>query len=207
MKKVLLPLLAFALISITLIIACQKNGNKKKDNSKDYLSTGKKLEITTNTQLSDNARLAPYCVGHGGPVGVGTSWDLATCKTKCEKGIGFRCGRETYSICGDGTTETISQSMGSCPDRFLTSAARKMDAILEFYDNGTAKIVFQKEVLAEERNNTTFEIEQYEYIDWPNYLLIGGRVYTSIRFVPQNYQINYSEGSHGSVTTYVEYIP
>jgi hypothetical protein len=188
-------------------LACNKSGSKQKKDDVS-LTTGKKLDITVNKQVLENGKVRPGdtdpCLMHGGSVGIGLSWHLATCRTNCNHGIGFRCGRETYIICKDGTHIEVSQSMGNCPN---ASTSKDMSGTFTFYNNNTAKIFFATDMISREAGNTTFEVEDTETIDLPSYILIGGAFYGQIRVLPNNYHINYSDGSHGSVTLAVQYVP
>ena len=81
-----------------------------------------------------------------------------------------------------------------------------MDGEFEFYDNGTIKIVFKKPMIPEESDNNTFEIEGDETIDFPAYLFLDGQSYSQIKILQNNYQINYNDGSYGSVVLAAQYI-
>lgn len=203
MKKIVtIFFVAFATTAV-VYLACSKDsksGNPISQNK--ILKAGKKLDVTVN--IPNAAKHIPddTCVQHGGTVGVGVSWDLATCRSNCEHGIGFRCGRETYVACKDGTHIVISHSNGHCPG----DNSRIMTGMFEFYDNGTAKIIFTQPMISEEQGNTTFEMEGDETIDFPDYLLIGGHSYNWIKFLDGNYNIDYHDGDYGSVILSVEYL-
>jgi hypothetical protein len=187
--------------------------NKKEKASVETEATLKSREVLPITIIKtthSNGKTAAVCDGvHGGEIGLGSSWEIATCKSNCDHGIGFRCGRETYAICRDGSHQIVQQNLGSCNGGgvIIYQPGRSMDGIFEFYDNRTAKIIFQNGVPEKERNNNIFELEDNPNIEMPENILIGGVFYNYIRFVPGNYTIDYSDGRYGSVIVNVELIP
>jgi hypothetical protein len=213
MQKIIRTLLVGSLLATCLIIACSKNqqtSDKKTGNL--VLTTGKKMDVTINRNQDFIAKY-PFdtCQGHGGTVAIGVRWDLATCRSDCTSGIGFRCGRETFVRCNDNTVIVLSQDMGNCPTAsltWLTTSDRVMTATIEFYNNGTAKIIFSEPMISSESSNTTFEMEEDETIEFPEYILIGGNSYTYVKFLENNYEINYEDAScsYGSVVVAVDYI-
>lgn len=207
MKKISRFAFLVVVLSMLAYLACNKSNSKQKKEDIN-LTAGKKLDITVNKDALQNGKVRPEdtdrCLLHGGSVGVGVSWHLATCRTNCDHGIGFRCGRETYVICKDGTHLEVSQSMGNCPN---ASTTKDMSGTFTFYNNNTAKISFTTDMISREAGNSTFEVEDIETIDLTAYILVGGMYYGQLRVLPNNYHINYGDGSHGSVILAVQYIP
>jgi len=92
--------------------------------------------------------------------------------------------------------------MGGCPTQII----REMRGQFEFYDNGVVKLIFTTPMILEEISNTVFELEGDEDIEIPEYLLIGGHSYSSVRLLHSNYQIDYSDGQYGSVIIVAQYL-
>jgi hypothetical protein len=176
------------------------------------------MDFSKKSQNSENGKLAldltdfgggdggidNPCFGHGSVVSYGGGWDIATCKSGCERGIGFRCGRYHTVTCSDGTVVTLSNTGSTCPS---TVANRHMNGVYTFYDDGTMKITFLNAVPSEENGNTDFEIEGDDSIVIPPYLSIGGEFYSAFRINSGIYQIDYSDGDFGSVTMPVVLVP
>ena len=138
------------------------------------------------------------CFEHGGTVGFGSTWEMATCKSDCSKGIGFRCGRETHIKCSDGTKIPTGQSGSNCP---VTSfSERAMTANFEFLEGGYLKLIFQNAITEEEADNNIFEVEEDDVIEIPQGLLIDGIQYSGFVTLSGNYEINREDGEYGSVT-------
>lgn len=155
--------------------------------------------------VSDVSRILPEtfegdgggcnCNDHGGPRSVSVTWQLATCKSDCEKGIGFRCGRDGLLICQDGYI-IFCIAGSNCPKK---DNSRTMTASYTFYDNNTLKLTFQNAVPASEATNTTFEVEVTELVPLPSNLRLDGIAYAGYVTQMGNYTIDYSDGPFGSV--------
>lgn len=211
MKKFAFITFCLAVSFCIIYLACTKKQTKQANGpiQKLDLKTGNKFLLTVNTQNANRYAEEDPCILRGGQVGFGFSWHLATCRSGCDHGIGFRCGRETFLVCEDRSHITISQSMGHCPPAnvpIYNDDKRNMEGEVEFYDNGTIKIIFQKPMISEEIDNDIFEVEGDETIDFPVYLFLGGQQYSQIRILQNNYQINYNDGPYGSVILAALYI-
>lgn len=158
----------------------------------------KQLAISVDESM---AEMDP-CSGHGSTVAYGVSWIIATCKSDCNRGLGFRCGRETYIRCGDGTTFIVDHHDGGCPTHII-AADRKISANIHFYDNNTVTLEFLSSLPEEERENTKFEMEDDVTINFPEYLLIGKKHYRFFTLKEGTYTINRRAGEFGSVTVNV----
>ncbi len=137
--------------------------------------------------------------GHGGPSGTfSVSWNVATCKTDCERKIGFRCGRVKIVRCLDGSAEVIIVP-STCPD----TRARLMEADVTFYSNNTIKLFFLNSMPEEELSNSIFEVEDGEEnandLELPSDMLLDKVHYKVLRLIPGDYKINYGDGKFGSV--------
>lgn len=142
------------------------------------------------------------CNGHGGSSGGILSWTLATCRSNCTRVIGFRCGREGILFCQDGTT--IICTWGSnCPSQAKgTVPERDMEASYMFYDNGTMKLTFNKQIPDLEKNAANgdiFEVESTDYVPFSSAVSVDGVYYTGFDFLQGNYHIDYTDGQYGSV--------
>jgi hypothetical protein len=142
------------------------------------------------------------CFGHGGAVAYGVSWYIATCKSNCTRGLGFRCGSETYVRCGDGTTISSGRSGGGCPHSLIYTE-RNISANIDFFDNNTLKLTFSSALPEEEAGNGKFEIEEDVTLNIPDYLLIGGNHYRSFTLKGGTYRVDREAGEFGSVTVSV----
>lgn len=208
MKKLLI--LSLSIFLLTCFFYCTKNiaeAEKKDSIQKIGIPMILTVDVATVNELLDpgGGDDGDLCIQHGGTVGIGTSWQLATCRSNCQHGIGFRCGRETYVICQDGTHIPVSQSMGNCPVA-VQVPNRQMNAVLSFYDNGTLKLTFAAPIPSSEVDNNTFEVEQDEYIDIPEYLRFNGVKYSKVKVQAGNYQLNRTDGNYGTVTLFCAYI-
>jgi hypothetical protein len=199
MKK---SLFICALFLLAFTISCQKN--QKRSN---FISA-KELKMTfEKNSSSDVSRILPdsfdggggyggcNCNDHGGPRSVSVTWQLATCKSDCEKGIGFRCGRDGILICQDGYF-VICTVGSNCPKK---DNSRTMTASYTFYDNNTLKLTFQNAVPDSEAANTNFEVEVTELVPLPSNLRLDGVAYAGYITQMGNYTIDYSDGPYGSV--------
>jgi len=180
---------------VVIFFACKRENVKISTKE-----TAKVLPLSMKAPLSGNKE-APggcNCSGHGGAVAASISWELATCKSNCEKGIGFRCGREGVIVCADGTA-CIFVAGSNCPGHVM-NPDRKMEAGYTFYSNNTLKLTFKNAVPLEEQGNTVFEIEGDDFINLHPDLLIGGIHYRGYTVQNGSYYIDYSDGPFGSVT-------
>ena len=198
----------FSALTITVIIigiSCSKNQrNDLQTNDREL----KAMEITfTDLAANQNSseRMLPpsyddggggcSCRDHGGTMAFSISWILATCRSDCNKGIGFRCGREGALLCRDGAV-IICVAGANCPGG---NNSRLMKADLTFYDDNTIKFTFLNAVPPEEASNTVFEVEQTEFVNLPPGMKLDGVHYSGFSAQAGNYTINYSDGPYGSV--------
>jgi hypothetical protein len=164
-----------------------------------FTSVYSKSDGPTQKVLSYNYELGGPCGGsHGGSESFSMSWNIATCKTDCQKGLGFRCGRRKLYWCADGTLD-LEIIPSSCPE----TKDRLMEADVLFYDNNTIKFVFKKALPESERGNSSFEVEDGEErvndIQLPISLFLDGLHYSILRVIPGIYTIDYNDGEFGSV--------
>jgi hypothetical protein len=145
-----------------------------------------------------------HCPEGASPVSSSIGWDIATCRSHCEKGLGFRCGSEIDIQCSDGKP-VVCRLRSTCPWADINmNSSRKMNAAFNFYDNNTMKLIFQKPVPLEEMGNTDFEVEEEDFFALPDELLIGGVHYTGFQIKVDVYKIDYSDGAYGSVIVHIE---
>lgn len=146
--------------------------------------------------LNEKAKITPFeeddcCKFHGGAIGVGQSWNIATCKSGCKKGIGFRCGSYTYINCQDGTSCGIRSIPPDCPDTIPPAPTlnknsngpeklkrdRKMNAKMIFYSNSTIKFVFENSLPKSEMNNNIMEVEGESLNEFPVKVFLDNKPY------------------------------
>jgi len=147
-----------------------------------------------------------FCSGHGGTVGGGISWTVATCKSKCSSGIGFRCGSDGWVKCSDGAIVVVRHHNTKCTNLVQAPQHRQMNSEYVFYENNTLKWVFLNAMPEEEIGNNIFEIEEDDIVPLPDFLSIGGTVYSGYKVFKGNYEINYEDGEYGSVTIPIELV-
>lgn len=202
-----------SLIFFGVLLSCNKHSSDEKNKMNvQNLTTGNPLSFTT-------ARLAPpeigidpgggpcNCNAHGGSMGGSLSWVLATCRSNCKKGIGFRCGRQGVLICQDGTIIVCTWG-ANCNANRGEIPERDMDADYEFFDNGTMKLTFKDPIPTEERESSTgdiFEVESTDHTTFNTSVTINGVTYTGFSILQGNYQINYNDGQYGSVVVAVQF--
>jgi hypothetical protein len=142
-------------------------------------------------------------VGEGGVnhyYSVHAEWELATCRTNCDRGIGFRCGRRASAVCNNGSVDVITHP-GSCPNGATAYPyTRYMAANLTFYRGGDVKLTFLAPMPVTEIGNTDFEIEANEAFDLPDGIMLDGTKYDGFQTIIGIYKIDYSDGQYGSVT-------
>ena len=180
-------------VASVIVISCRKDSDVKKP---AVVTKGKEMKLTWD--LSNPVARASVCDKHGGAVSLQIEWDLATCRSQCTRGLGFRCGRKTSVICADGAfVENIN--FGSCPNG-ASVYSRAMTAGVTFYTDGSVKLTFLHPVPAEEIGNTDFEIEVDEMVSFPDGVLLDGTAYKG--FTPKLgiFTVDYSDGRYGSIT-------
>ncbi len=136
------------------------------------------------------------CKGHGGVAATPIEHWVATCRSECKSGLGFRCGG--FYLCRDGVI--IPCPWGHCPftPEMNSNSPRMMQSDLSFYNNGGLKLLFKKPLPAEETGNI-FEVEEDSEINFPDDVLVGGVHYNSFTALKGNYVINRNDGQFGSV--------
>lgn len=211
-KNLILYLSTFFLTSI-MFISCKRDNTNKDIPEVQYLKTGDPLiGYVANNAATNRAPVAATigncnCNGHGGTIGGGISWHLSTCRSNCQRGIGFRCGRDGYLICQDGTT-IICSSIVNCGNVAKgIDPDRDMSAIYTIYDNGTMKLSFNKAIPPIERETETgniFDVETTDFLGFSSSLTVDNIIYTGVEVKQGKYLIDYSDGDFGSVVIAVE---
>lgn len=213
MKKNLIVFASLILITLLLTISCKRDKTNNSIKDVKELNVGNPLKGTTFNSNSTNR--APVdatlgicnCNSNGGTVGGGVTWHLSTCKSNCQRGIGFRCGREGYLICQDGTV-IVCSSISNCPSVAKgVDPTRDMDALYTIYDNGTMKLVFNKaipNIEKESANGDIFEVESTDFLSFSSPLSVDNINYAGIDIKEGNYRINYNDGTYGSVVIAIE---
>ena len=125
------------------------------------------------------------------------TWIIATCKSHCTRGIGFRCGSEGWLICASG--KMVSCYKGERCPHMVATEHRSMTGALNFYEDGTVKITFQNPLPREEQGQTDFEVEDPVQIRLPEGMLIGDQTYKVMMLAAGTYKINYENERYGSV--------
>lgn len=140
------------------------------------------------------------CSCDGQLIRGGVRWDIATCRSNCQRGLGFRCGRSGWLICSDGyICQDFKKSTCPSEETSLPATNRQMSAEYTFYNNNTLKLTFKNSRPIEEAGNSTFEIEAEDIIELPDGITIGGIHYTGYKTIIGNYTIDANDGQYGSV--------
>jgi|GEM_PF-4146996 len=172
----------FLLLGISMVLlnlSCDKERKEDKTDVKKLIagnilrfgsSNGNSSELFAPIEIGElPGGGSCNCNGHGGSTGGILSWVLATCRSNCTRGIGFRCGREGILFCQDGTT-IICMWGSNCPSQAKgTVPERDMEASYVFYDNGTMKLTFNKPIPDQEKNaanGDVFEVESTDYVSF-----------------------------------------
>jgi|CXWL01.1.fsa_nt_gi hypothetical protein len=210
MKKIIFPFAGIGMLLFMLVLSCNKKDSASNNKSNvQNLVVGKPLQLNNSSNLLAPGGLGELpgggscnCNGHGGSTGGVLQWTLATCRTNCQRGIGFRCGRQGILYCQDGTTIFCIWG-SSCPDAGRgVNPERDMEASYELYENGTMKLTFLKPIPNEEKNSETgyiFEVEQEDFVKFSGDVAVDGISYQGFNILKGNYQINYADGQNGSV--------
>lgn len=213
MKKSLIALFSIVCISALIVISCQRETSSNETSKVLELKTGTPLK--SSAQNSGSTNRAPVdvtlgqcnCNNHGGTIGGGISWHLATCRSNCQRGIGFRCGREGYLNCQDGTVIICSSIINCASVAKGVNPSRDMDATYTIYDNGTMKLVFNKAIPVIEKESSTgdvFEVETTDFLSFSSPIAVDNITYAGIDIKQGNYKINYADGTYGSVVIAIE---
>jgi hypothetical protein len=194
MKHYALSLLLFAFIPYLN----DYQGTNELTSTNNLNSTTSKMDGPNLLRLAvdiDMFDLDP-CFRHGGTVAAGLNWNIATCKSNCTRGLGFRCGGENYIRCGDGTVVIVGVRDDSCPH----DKSRQISADFSFYDNNTLSFTFLSPLPEEEKENNDFEIEDDITFSIPDYLLVGDRHYSSYTVKKGTYKVDRTAGEFGEVS-------
>ena len=195
-----LSMLAFASV---MIIACKKNADKSVHTPAAVRSAPEEMKMSWDMSNA-NAR-ARLCEEEGGVTFLSLEWDVATCRSGCTRGLGFRCGRRIIAGCKNGVVDIFIHH-GSCPNG-ASAYDRQMKANMVFYTDGSLKLIFLNPVPASERGNVNFEIEADEFIDLPDGILLDGSRVDGFKTSTGIYKVDYADGTYGSVTIPAALVP
>ncbi|MCB0775507.1 MAG: hypothetical protein KDB99_04195 [Chitinophagaceae bacterium] len=199
-------IVAISVLLVLIITSCNKTSSHTERNDVKRLKTGSPINIYNEGLVQRYDVGFCNCNGHGGSAGGVLQWILATCKSNCQRGIGFRCGRQGILRCQDGTT-VICVWGANCP-KVYDDPERLMEAEYEIYDNQTIKLTFLNEIPEEERNSSTgdvFEVEETDYVAFSSPVSVDDVIYQGFDILEGNYYIDYSDGVHGSVVVGIQF--
>lgn len=168
-------------------------------NSQTRLKGGNVLQIsyvkTTTNQDMKISRCG--CGWHGGILHTDITFYMGTCRSNCERGIGFRCGTAGIILCKDGDVQLCH--MGKCQPPLDFRSERQMKASYTFYDNNTMKLTFLNPIPEEENNNNFFEVDQDDFFPLTEEMLINNNFYKGYNVYQGNYFVDRGDGQYGSV--------
>lgn len=215
MKKQIILICSVLFIVLITTICCNKSQEAKENSNIKSLTVGNPIKFG-----SESGRIAPggigelpggglcTCSNHGGSLGGQLQWILATCRSNCQRGIGFRCGRQGVLYCQDGTVIFCTWG-ANCPSSARgVNPERDMEASYELYDNGTLKLAFLKPIPNEEKNLPTgdvFEVEQTDYVKFSSPVSVDSVYYQGFDILQGNYRIDYTDGTYGSVIIGIQF--
>ena len=167
--------------------------------SQPRLKQGRVLQISfaSGSTNSNDRRAHCGCGGQGGILATDITFYMGTCKSECERGIGFRCGTAGIILCKDGDVQLCS--MGKCFPPINQRSDRHMKASYTFYDNNTMKLTFLNPIPDEEKNNNIFEVEQDDFFSLPDEMRINNIAYKGYNVFQGDYYVNRTDGQYGSV--------
>lgn len=206
------------LIFSLIAISCEKKNQETKSKANNHEEFMPMVSVSKLT-IATLSEYANCCDPHGGSVGMGRQWFIATCKSKCTSGIGFNCGGTMFLKCADGFRCDVRIIPPNCPPdttsppEIATNSHqisqindRLMRAECIFYTNNTMKLVFLNRLPASEDLIKNMEVEEEILNPFPSSILIDRKKYTG--FTPQigSYPINRKDGKFGSVTITIKLI-
>lgn len=170
------------------ILSCRKEISKQPNAN---LLSSVALAVDDGGEDGADEAEADICAqnGHGPTVALSVSWQLATRRSNCQRGIGFRCGRSGIITCQDGTVLILSNGV---------LINRRMGATITRADN-KLKFTFLKPMPVDEAGNQVFEVEEPYFLNNPFRYQLNNDLFTSIKIQPGNYTIDYNDGPWGSV--------
>ncbi len=151
----------------------------------------KEMKVT----LKKSEKIAP-CDDHGGPASTGMQWTVATRKSECERGIGFRCGTRLRVTCGNGYV-WYGEWSG------LHRASRSMESTFVFYTNNTLKITLDQPLPPGETSRY-MEVDEVTYVTLPEAVYLNGMRYSGFNVLPGQYSVSPKGGPFGSVTVAIQ---
>lgn len=213
-NKKWITIISLFIVCQIFFIQCAKTSKEKVEKSGIYemsmsLSNDDALKLSTeSTSSSGNC-----CDAHGGSVGIGRQWFIATCKSKCETGIGFNCGGTMYLKCKDGSNCDVRIFPPNCPtdttppppaiiDRnrhTLKENDRLMTADCIFLSNNTLKLIFQKPLPKDESSTKHLEVEDELLNEFPIPISLDKRKYKGFTPIRGSYLMSNADGKYGSV--------
>jgi len=199
MKKNLNLSAAMAAVTLLLLVAAPYSCQKKPVDPGSSKTASPKV-LTVN-RVNTSAATEDVCAGHGGVVEAGVSWAIATRRSDCERGIGFRCGHFFYAKCMDGVIIKWHPLDEDIPDN-----PRKFHGTILFFDTHL-EITFDQLVPETEIGNTQFEMEGDVTENFPDYLQIDGKHYSQMILKEGVYRIDYAASPYGTVSIDYQLIP
>jgi hypothetical protein len=199
------------LIAICIVFACTKSISSDPPENKTPIAkkTVYKLSGVDQSSLKASDDESCGCKDHGGTYYTDVVWEMATCKSYCESGIGFRCGSAGFYICNDRHVEMCPA--GHCPRNIIRDAAssRTMISEIKFYTDNTASFDLKKPIPEEEEGNNIFEVEEDRFVEFPEDVFVNDRHYAGFIAKKGNYFIDRGAGTYGYGLIYfsIELIP
>lgn len=155
------------------------------------------LFLMQNLYAQENGKVRPTCNDHGGVVAGHIEWQIATLRSGCKRGIGFRCGSHGWLICADQTILTwkgAELSKGLDPKRLGDA-----EILLNLKENTVVFRMLKPLPDEPEDDRAVFTVDEDVSIEMLGEFFVLGKPLKGIVIRKGDYKINYAGSEFGEV--------
>ena len=140
----------------------------------------------------------PSCIDHGGTVYGQVYWIIATLRSGCTRGIGFRCGTTGLLICGDHTI--FSWKNGALVKGVEPERVGQADLTFDLKQQQVT-FIFSKPLPGEKEDDPNlFTVDNDVEMEIPETIYLDKQALQRLVVKKGEYKISYENSKYGEVT-------
>ena len=140
----------------------------------------------------------PSCENHGGPVAAEVYWLIATKRSGCTRGIGFRCGWHGWILCADQTLYSFKKDgkLGDFDPNRIGNASLAFD----LKENAVTFTMLKPLPNEKEDDPLVFTVDEDVVMEIPTPVYLEKQLLQGLVIKKGEYKISYENSKYGEVT-------
>ena len=146
----------------------------------------------------ESTQRRPSCENHGGIYAANVYWLIATLRSGCTRGIGFRCGVHGWILCNDHTLYNFKKE-GKLGDVELDRVG-KASLDVDLKNNRVTFTMLEPLPNEKEDDPNVFTVDEDVPMDMPDAIYLDKELLQGLVIKKGEYKISYENSKYGEVT-------